>query len=441
MVLLLLLHVSICGYFLSITAASTSLTTMPIIASTTSLSLGFVSNQNEHVHNKYSMQHGRIPLNGSNKRYSATILQSTTASTSSIVREEIRYIAGRRALLLHPSLPPSLTTTSSDEPNNAFPCHAKHPPLVVLGGMAQSITNWEFHLSYLAQHRSVLMYEPFGQGPPPPPENIVSTLDQYYSDVSLQRQGEDFWKVVDEAFFTPGSHYYEQHSLNCGDALQPTIDVASFSFGGRVSLAAATLQSHRIRRLHLTGVGAERDALANVHIACWKDLLSTDNDTVEDNTNHSSSNSSSRLRSFAWSIILATYSDQFLASAGSERIKAWVESVCQNNTEEGLRAILSQAHESGTTTNHHSWTPAAMAERIQTSKSIPKCRILVGSKDTIAHPSQAIRLAEMLHMSDDQVDANINNDDTYKVVDGCGHSVPMEAMRVWREDVLQFLNG
>jgi hypothetical protein len=220
-----------------------------------------------------------------------------------------------------------------------------------------------------------------------------------------------------------------------------TIDVASFSFGGRVALAAATLQPNRIRHLHLTGVGAERDALANIHIACWRDLLANDsNDTIDNNINRSTRDSS-RLRSFAWSIILASYSEQFLASAGPDRIKAWVESVCQNNIEEGLRAILIQTHDIGTTTDQQLWTPAAMAHRIQASQSTQKCRVLVGSKDTIAHPSQALRLAEMLNVSNDEAGTNVINDHVYKVVDGCGHAVPMEAMRVWREDVLEFLSG
>ena len=221
-------------------------------------------------------------------------------------------------------------TTTSDKPNDANANHAQHPPpppLVVLGGMAQSISNWEFHLSSLSQHRSVLMYEPIGQGPPPPPPpphpraNNNSFPDQcYYDDVSLQRQGEDFWNVVDEAFFSPRSYYYQQQSLIGEDAMS-TIDVASFSFGGRVSLAAATLQPNRIRRLHLTGVGAERDALANVHIACWKDLLANDShDTIHNNISRSPRDNS-RLRSFAWSIILASYSEQFLASVGPDRIK------------------------------------------------------------------------------------------------------------------------
>ena len=424
------------------TTSSRRSTPLPMACTTTFV----VKRNNGHVR-QCSSKHRRIQLNRvDNRRCSAiTIHSSSTANTPSIIREEIRYIAGRRALLLHPTThPSSMETPTSDKHNNAIANHSHHihPPLVILGGMAQTISNWEFHLSFLSQHRSVLMYEPLGQGRPP---EHNSTPDQYYDDVSLKRQGEDFWKVIDGAFFIPGSQYYQQHTTDDEDDPR-TIDVAGFSFGGRISLAAATLQPNRIRRLHLTGVGAERDALANVHIACWRDILSADTtDEVDYAINHSPS-CNPRMRSFAWSIILATYSKQFLASAGSDRIKTWVESVCQNNTVEGLRAILTQAHDddNGTATDLHSWTPEAMAQRIQTSQSIQKCRILVGSEDVIANPSQAFRLAEIFHVSDDDDGGGSVDDmkDTiYKVVDGCGHSVPMEAMRVWREDVLQFLNG
>ncbi len=435
--LLLLLYSTLWGLLCLVAAASSSRTPRPIACTK---SLAFVAKQSEHF------LRIRCLSSGGNKWHSTTRVRlSSTGSTPSIIRDELRYISGRRALLLHPTFHPSsmssttTTTTTSDKPNDATN-HARHPPLVVLGGMAQSISNWEFHLAFLSQHRSVLMYEPIGQGPPRPPLEHNSTLDQCYDDVSLQRQGEDFWNVVDEAFFSPRSYYYQQHSLIGEDAMS-TIDVASFSFGGRVALAAATLQPNRIRHLHSTGVGAERDALANIHIACWRDLLANDsNDSIGNNINRSTRDSS-RLRSFAWSIILASYSEQFLASAGPDRIKAWVESVCQQNTEEGLRAILIQTHDIGTTSDQHLWTPAAMAQRIQASQTTPKCRVLVGSKDTIVHPSQALRLAEMLNVGNDQAGANVINDNAYKVVDGCGHAVPMEAMRVWREDVLEFLSG
>lgn len=349
------------------------------------------------------------------------------------IREEIRYIAGRRALLLHPS--------PSDERNSSN----DHPPLVILGGMAQSIASWEFHLPYLSQKRSVLIYEALGQGPPPPSE-VCSldgkqvTLEQYYDVVSLDRQGEDFWNVVEEAFFAPGSYYYEQnelenHKTTMSDA---KVDVASFSFGGRVAMAAASLKPNRIRRLHLTGVGAKRDALANVILESWKEMLGSSSiDTDEgmelmreecDPFDHANK-CTSRLRAFAWSVILATYSEQFLASAGAERVKTWVESVCQHNTEEGLRAILLQTH-----SNEGPWTPAAMAERIQSTNAIESSRIIVGSQDKMAHPDEALQLAEILQAGE------ATGSCTYKVMEGCGHAIPMEAMRLWREDVLQFLN-
>ena len=47
-----------------------------------------------------------------------------------------------------------------------------------------------------------------------------------------------------------------------------------------------------------------------------------------------------RLRAFAWSVILATYSEQFVAKAGPERVKTWVDSVCRYNTEEVRRSCL-----------------------------------------------------------------------------------------------------
>lgn len=355
---------------------------------------------------------------------------SSRRAASPPIQEGIRYIAGRRAILVHP--PPS---SSNENTNN--------PPLVILGGMAQSIASWEFHLPYLSRHRSVLIYEALGQGPPPPSE-VCSidgrevTLERYYDNVSLERQGKDFWDVVEEAFFSPGSYYYEQNALDT-DITNAKVDVASFSFGGRVSMAAALLKPKRIRRLHLTGVGAERDGLANVILASWNEILGSNNIDIDDlemeeecdPINHASK-CTSRLRSFAWSVILATYSEQFLASAGPERVKTWVDSVCRYNTEEGLRAILMQTHDNG---DENLWTPAAMAHQIRSSQAIECCKIVVGSQDKMAHPTQALQLAKILQRDDMTEECG-----TYKVMGGCGHAVPMEAMRLWREDVLGFLD-
>ena len=368
---------------------------------------------------------------------------ATTTLSSMPIREEIRYIAGRRALILHPS---------NDNRNN----NIQHPPpLVVLSGMAQSISSWEFHLPYLAKQRSVLIYEGIGQGPLPP--HIITELQQqqqqqqqhasieeYYENVTLERQGHDFWKVVDEAFFDPGCYYYNNNNIinstTTKKKSENLVDVACFSFGARIAMAAATIIPNRIRRMHLTGVGAERDDLANIHIESWKEILGccTNHDAVDDEMKMKRDNS--RLRSFAWSIILATYSEKFLISSGPDRIKTWVDGVCQYNTEEGLRAILMQTHD-----NDGEWSPASMALRIRQQQSsnkselsIESCRIVVGSEDKMANPNQAYQLAKIL--SRNAKNKEDDDDSIYKVVEGCGHAVPMEAMRLWREDVLQYLN-
>ena len=387
-------------------------------------------------HNEGSNEH--CVFHHSGKRNNASYLFSTR---SAIINEKIRYIAGRRALILHP--PPSNLSA------------AVYPPLVILGGMAQSISSWEFHLQQLSSVRTVMVYEALGQGPPPPSEvcsidgNEV-TLQQYYTDVTLERQGIDFWRVVDEAFFHPDS-YYSQNYLD--ETSKRQVDVAGFSFGGRVAMAAATIHPNRIRRLHLTGVGAERDEYANIILASWKGILddistTTQEDDILDGCDSElhSSRCTSRLRAFAWSIILATYSEKFLESAGSKRVESWVDGVCRYNTEEGLRAILMQTHDSFTDECKEQalefWTPAAMADRIMENQCVESCKVLVGSQDKMASRAQAMKLAQLLGLLEHQ-DSNqenqINLGRSLRVVAGCGHAVPMEAQRTWREDVVKFL--
>ncbi len=330
----------------------------------------------------------------------------------------------------------------------------------------------------------MLVYEALGQGPPPPSEvcsiddendgsKSEVALDRYYDDVSLERQGSDFWEVVEEAFFGPDLYCSSIHSKSSGDDIiedipeKMKIDVAGFSFGGRVAMAAASLQPNRIRRLYLTGVSAERDPLANVILASWKEILgvNTNNGGSDSNSNAydkemesyyeeecdpevHASRCTARLRSFAWSIILQTYSEQFLAKSGPNRVQAWVDGLCRYNTEEGLRALLMQTHghfmdESDREDSLDPWTPAAMARQICDSRSIEQCKIVVGSEDKMSSPEQALHLATLLGLS---TESNTSDQKkrgivcSFKVMEGCGHAVPMEAMRLWREDLLSFLN-
>ena len=306
-------------------------------------------------------------------------------ASSSDPAGDVKFIRDRRSLVVDP------TDDDGD---------ASCPPLIVLGGMAQSIQTWSFQLSALSRGsgRQVFMYEPLGQGKRL--EQHSTPPRTYFEDVSMEKQGRDFWDVVDAAY--PDIE---------------EVDVAGFSFGGRIAMAASVLRPGRIRGLHLTGVGAERDALADVLVKSWRDVLGAWPD-------HSSwSDDTSRLRAFAWGVILATYSEQALSPAGYERIQTWVESVCENNTEEGLRAILDQTHDAD-----GEWTPLAMATRISSSET--RAKVVVGSDDKISPPLQAERLAAILNGS-----ADASN---FEVLKNCGHAAPMEAARAWRDDVVEF---
>lgn len=327
------------------------------------------------------------------RRRSTTSLRATVGAT---------HVAGRRCLRASPS--------SGKE--------AARPPLIVLGGMAQSVASWEFQLpSLCGDEREVLMYEGVGQGRPPPRDVATTTSPRdYLADVSLDRQGEVFWDVVDGAF--PGAE---------------TVDVAGFSLGGRIAMAAAVRRPERVRRLHLTGVGADRDPLAEVHLTSWRESLGrSDRRAAETSTSSSSGrregSESARLAAFAWAIILATYSETTLARAGPERIATWAKQVCENNTAEGLRAILEQTHD-----GEGPWTPREMARLIHSKKAVERTRLVVGSEDRISPRGQAEELAAILNGSEEESQCS------FEVLEGCGHAAPMEAAKAWQSDVLRFL--
>ena len=83
------------------------------------------------------------------------------------------WINGRRCLLV-----PSKNTDNRNEvsieninlyrydhdANSQNPNPSKLPPIVILGGMAQSISSWEHHLPMLSKDRDIFVYEYLGSG-------------------------------------------------------------------------------------------------------------------------------------------------------------------------------------------------------------------------------------------------------------------------------------
>lgn len=276
----------------------------------------------------------------------------------------IEYVAGQRCLW-----------TPAQKPSS-------NPPLVVLGGMAQSIASWEHHVPALSKDRDVLLYEARGQGPP----RMNVPLEDQFHDVSLPAQADCLVEALDE--------------LEISDP----VDIAGFSLGGRIAMATGIRHPTRIRKLHLTGVAANRSPLGRLTVASWKDH-------VQNNSN---------LRSFAWSVLLATYSPEFLANWQAQgKLEGILDFVATQNSKDGLTALLEQAH-----AQEGEWSTAEMAQRVK----VPG-RACVGSLDK-----------DMAPVSEVETLCQILDWEAPTILEGCGHAAPMEQPRLWRNGVLEFLN-
>jgi pimeloyl-ACP methyl ester carboxylesterase len=278
---------------------------------------------------------------------------------------EISFIGGQRCLKI-----------PATKPNEQY------PTLVLLGGIAQTISSWEHHLPNLSKKRQVLVYECVGQGPP------SKILDYHNATLPFQAQ-----RLVE--------------TLELVDPNRP-VDIVGFSFGARVAMAAKCLYPERIRKLHLTGVGVDRSDYGHLALKAWKDSILSDR----------------TLRAFAWSVLLATYSPAFLRSQGP-RIERFIEHISTTNHAEGLLALLEQAEISDP---NDAWHVLSMAERLQ-GGIIGESHICVGEFDQMAPVSQAQQLCQLLESGSHP-----------SVIPNCGHAVGLESPRQWRENVLTFLD-
>lgn len=216
------------------------------------------------------------------------------------------------------------------------------PPLVLLGGMTQTLASWGGQLRPISATRTVAAYEARGQG--------STTLS--VAQVDLARHVEDFAAVVQAL------------------ELPTPLDLCGFSFGGRVSLAVAALRPDLVRRLVLSGVGLGRGIVGRLIVRGWMAALKTGD-----------------LEALA-RISLPDIVGPAYLEKHSELVEAMVTAVVQRNSFEGIRALFLQTMEPP---EGSPWTTAALAERV-------RCPALVmgGALDRLAPPSEVHALAERL---------------------------------------------
>ena len=253
-------------------------------------------------------------------------------------------------------------------------------PLLLIGGTSQSLSSWGPHVPALSRSRLVLTFECVGQGPFEPS-----------SSCSMSAQVSRLSSFLNAASIT-------------GDK---SVDLAGLSFGGRVCLAASRLGV--ARKTHLSGVSLNRDAVALRVLEKWREILG-DGD----------------LRAFAESIVEVSYSTDF-RERNEKWIPKWLDFVESSNTAEGVLKLLNESHLDDS---------YGVTESLRLSKS--SNRFLLGEMDVLCGAGGG---EGGVNSAMNDLLAAAGNGHGGRVVEGCGHGVPLEASKLWREDLLRWLDS
>jgi pimeloyl-ACP methyl ester carboxylesterase len=214
------------------------------------------------------------------------------------------------------------------------------PPLVLLGGMTQTLSSWGGQLRPLAQDRQVIAYEARGQG----------QTELSVADVGPPRHVDDFVALM--------------------DALElPQVDLCGFSFGARVALAIAASRPTRVRRLIVTGVSAGRGALGRVIVRAWRAALATGD-----------------LEALGWLSLADTLGPVYLQKHEA-MLPAMVQAVQDRNSYAGIRALFDQTLGDDEASP---WHPTALAPQISSP-----ALLLAGAHDRLAPAADLATLAAL----------------------------------------------
>lgn len=217
-----------------------------------------------------------------------------------------------------------------------------HPPLVLIGGMTQTLHSWGGQIRPLSARSEVLAYEARGQGA----------------------------TELDEADCSPATHVTDFVNLVTALSLPTPLDLCGFSFGGRTALAIAATHPELVRRLVVSGVAHERGVVGRLIVEGWIAALRT-------------GDLEALARISLPDILGPAYLDK-----NEALIEGMVKTTVQRNRYAGIKALFEQtlALAPGSP-----WHPSRLAERV-------RCPTLLmgGALDRIAAPAEVRRLAEVM---------------------------------------------
>ncbi len=182
------------------------------------------------------------------------------------------------------------------------------------------------------------------------------------------------------------------------------VDLVGFSFGARVAASIAAHCPDLVHRVVLTGIPADRGPLGRTILKAWLATLGTGN-----------------LEAFVWQSIVDGHSESFLRQHES-RLEGWVASAIRQNRCDAIHALVQNTHFDDPAHPQH------------TTSLVRKARengvegLLIGaSLDRLAPAEEVQRLAEVARWP-------------CEIIDGAGHSVPIEKPQHWRGVVGHFLD-
>jgi 3-oxoadipate enol-lactonase len=246
-----------------------------------------------------------------------------------------------------------------------------YPPLILLGGTAQTISTFSPHFKHIAKSRRLILPELRCQGQ----TELLSrngTISQHISDFEL---------ILKE--------------LNVTEK----VDIAGFSFGGRIGLAIAAYRPHLVSRLSITGVPLIRPKLGSLILQSWLEGIP------------------SEFKTCAWSFVLNGYSQRFLEQY-YHRLPKFVDMIMESNDPDKLADLLKLSH----VHDDDDFSVKSCAKKITCSVQV------IGSlEDRISGFKEVKDLAGLLVSSSF---AEINT----------GHLAPFEDPITWRRLVLDYFN-
>jgi pimeloyl-ACP methyl ester carboxylesterase len=229
-------------------------------------------------------------------------------------------------------------------------------PVVIVPGFAQSIDAYLAHAQAMSKQRDVMIYECKGMGPlyaPAIDGNGKGTDSNIADDLGLLPQARLLQSCIASAF-----------------PQATEVDLVGFSLGGRIALALSTLYSSRfddsadtdlsdktgirkedtarsdpgsvvdsayprIRKLHLTGIGAFRDKEGIEAFQTWKDLLKPAKDKDSCPSSNIAEDETRRFQAFSQSALSMSYSQDFV-QRNQVKIPAWIDYLTNQHTRTGL---------------------------------------------------------------------------------------------------------